>query len=217
MPSDDPPQEVGKNLVGGGPPEAEGNLQVPRHTRPDPCRRQHGRPKCYPAPGEVQTEIDLRYLMTAPPNGHLWHKAFYLFFFFWSERRAVAHTRPAFPKMPTALSAFSLIGAPQVLGDDPPPNGVKAWGKAPLRPKEISRYRDALGHICAADNTAGRSATQELERFRSRLICGICCSPHPTGNCGTRPFLWWVQAQGRSPHTPGVCQKCPRPRRHSPC
>ena len=30
--------EGGKNL-GGRPPEAEGNLQVPQHTRPDPCRR----------------------------------------------------------------------------------------------------------------------------------------------------------------------------------
>ena len=30
--------EGGKSL-GEAPPEAEGNLQVPRHTRPDPCRR----------------------------------------------------------------------------------------------------------------------------------------------------------------------------------
>ena len=30
--------EGGKSL-GGRLPEAEGNLQVPRHTRPDPCRR----------------------------------------------------------------------------------------------------------------------------------------------------------------------------------
>ena len=38
-PGDEPnPPEVGKSL-GGRPPETEGNLQVPRHTRPDPCRR----------------------------------------------------------------------------------------------------------------------------------------------------------------------------------
>ena len=53
-------------------------------------------------------------------------------------------------------------------------------------------------------------------RITPILICGICCSPHPTGKCGTRPFLWWVQVQGRSPHAPGICQKCLRPRRHSP-
>ena len=33
-----PPSKGGKSL-GGRPPEAEGNLQVPRHTRPDPSRR----------------------------------------------------------------------------------------------------------------------------------------------------------------------------------
>ena len=86
----------------------------------------------------------------------------------------------------------------------------------PLRPKEISRYWDTLGQIRAADNTAGRSATRHLERCRTRLICGICCSPNPTGKYGTRPFLWWVRAQGRSPHAPGISQKCLRPRRHSP-
>ena len=51
------------------------------------------------------------------------------------------------------------------------PKEVKAWGEGPLRPKEISRYRDTPGQIRAADNTAGRSATRHLERFRSRLIC----------------------------------------------
>ena len=75
-----------------------------------------------------------------------------------SERRAVTHTRPAFPKMPTAMS-----------GDDPP-KGVKTWGEGPLRPKEISRYRDTLGQIRAADNTVGRSATRHMERYRPRLI-----------------------------------------------
>ena len=130
-----------------------------------------------------------------------------------SERRAVAHTRPAFLKMPTA---FSLIGAPLAPGDNPTSKRVKVWGESPLRPKEISSYRDTLGQIRAADNTAGRSATRQLERFRPRLICGICCSPYPTGKCGTRPFLWWVRALGHSPHALGICQKCLRPRRHYP-
>ena len=121
-----------------------------------------------------------------------------------SGQRAGAHTRPAFPKMPTAPSAFPLFRAPQTPGDEPPTKGVKAWGKGPLRPKEIFRYRDTLGQIRAADNTAGRSATQYLERCRTRLICGIWWPPHPTGMWHKDFFLWWVRAQGRSPHAPGI-------------
>ena len=40
--------------LGGRLPEAGGNLQLPRHTRPDPCRSKHGRPKCDPTIGEAQ-------------------------------------------------------------------------------------------------------------------------------------------------------------------
>ena len=35
------------------------------------------------------------------------------------------------------------------------------------------------------------------------LICGIWWPPHPTGMCGTRPFLW-AWAKGRSPHAPSI-------------
>ena len=49
------------------------------------------------------------------------------------------------------------------------------------------------------------------------VICGIWCTPHLTGMYGTRPFFGWDRAQGSSSHAPGVCQNCPRPRRHSPC
>ena len=66
---------------------------------------------------------------------------------------------------------------------------VKAWGKAPWGWMKTSRYRDTLGQIRAANNTASRSATRHLERCRPRLICRICCSPYLTGKCGTRPFL----------------------------
>ena len=55
-----------------------------------------------------------------------------------------------FQKMPTAPSAFPLLGTPQAPCNNSP-KGVKAWGQGPLRPKEISRYRDTLGQICAAD------------------------------------------------------------------
>ena len=128
--------------------------------------------------------------MSAPPNDHVLHKDFFVAP---GARPKPTHARH-FPKMPTAPSGFPLRR----------PKGVKAWGEGPLRPNEISRYRDTLGRIRAADNTAGRSATRQLESCRPILICGICCSPHLTGKCGTRPFFRWVQVQDRSPHTPGI-------------
>ena len=77
-------------------------------------------------------------------------------------RRAVAHTRPEFVK-----NTLGPFGIPLVRGA----SGAGQWTQPSRRPKEISRYRDTLGQIRAADNTAGRSATRHLERFRSRLIC----------------------------------------------
>ena len=53
--------------------------------------------------------LRLRYLSRAPPNGQVCHKAFFLG---GSGRRAVAHTRPAFPKMPRAFSLFRALQAP---------------------------------------------------------------------------------------------------------
>ena len=161
------PSKGGKSL-GGRPPEAEGNLQVPRHTRPDPCRRQHGRPKRYPTPGEVQIEIDLRYLMHAPPYGHVWHKAFFLV----GPGAGPSPTRArSLPK-----NALGPVGIPLVRGasgagqwTQPSSKGGKSLGEGPLRPKEISRYRDTLGQIRAADNTAGRSATRHLERYQTEI------------------------------------------------
>ena len=86
-------------------------------------------------------------------------------------RRAVAHTRPAFPK-----NAYGPVGIPLVIGrlrcqamNPTLPKEVKAWGEGLLRPKEISRYRDTLGQIHAADNTAGRSATRHLERCQIEI------------------------------------------------
>ena len=99
------------------------------------------------------------------------------------------------------------------------PKEVKAWGKGPLRPKEISRYRDTLGQIRAADNTAGRSANPTPGEVTDR-DCSAVFDARPTLHkafFGVGPFFGWDRAQGRSPHAPGVCQKCLRPRRHSPC
>ena len=92
-------------------------------------------------------------------------------FLWWVRAQDRIPHAPGISKMPTAPSAFPLLGAPQAPGDKPNhPKGVKAWGEGPLRPKEISRYRDTFGQIRAADDTAGRSATRQLERFRPRLI-----------------------------------------------
>ena len=44
----------GSKSLGGRSPETGGNLQLPRHTRPDPYRSKHGRAKCNPTTGETQ-------------------------------------------------------------------------------------------------------------------------------------------------------------------
>ena len=61
----------------------------------------------------------LRYLLHAPSNGQVWHKAF----FCGSERRAVAHTRPAIPK-----NAYGPVGIPLIRGA----SGA-GWLTQPLR------------------------------------------------------------------------------------
>ena len=74
--------------------------------------------------------------------------------------------------MPTAPSAFPLLGAPQAPGDKPNlPEGSKSLG---------GRLPEAVGNPQAPrhtlpeprpDNTAGQSATQHLERSSSKSIC----------------------------------------------
>ena len=85
--------------------------------------------------------VSLQYLMTTPPNGHVWHKAF----FGVSESKAVAHTRPAFPKMLMAPSAFPLIGVPQASGDESnPTKWVQTYGE---RPPEAEEYLQVPRYI----------------------------------------------------------------------
>ena len=47
-----------------------------------------------------------------------------------------------------------------------------------------------------------------------QLFCfgdGICPPSHQSDECGTRPFLRWVRAQGRSPHAPGISKNASDP------
>ena len=68
-----------KSLGGGRPPEAGGNLQLPRHIRPDPCQQQARPVEVRPNNWRSAVLIQLlRYLLTAPPNGQVWHKAFFM-------------------------------------------------------------------------------------------------------------------------------------------
>ena len=71
----------------------------------------------------------------APPNVKVWHKAF----FWWVWHRAVAHTRPAFPR-----NAYGPVGIPLIRGASGAgrliqllSKGGKSLGEGPLRPKEI--------------------------------------------------------------------------------
>ena len=73
---------------------------------------------------------------------------------------AEAYTRPAWLKIPLALSAFPLLGSPQAPGNKSnPPKGGKS-----LRGQEISSCLDTLGQIRAAASTASPSATRQVEK-----------------------------------------------------
>ena len=50
---------------------------------------------------------------------------------------------------------------------------------------------------------------------RQGVYCSCCCgirgSSHRTCKCGTKPFFWWVRAQGRSTHEPGMAKNTSGP------
>ena len=99
-------------------------------------------------------------MLHIPPNRQVWHKAFFLV---GSGRRVVAHTHPAWLKMPTASSAFPLLGVPHTPGNKPnPAEGGKSLGGQP--PDEISSCLNMLSQIYAAASTAGQSVTQQVEK-----------------------------------------------------
>ena len=75
----------------------------------------------------------LRYFLHAPPNGQVWHKAF----FGGSGSRAVAHTRLAFPKNAYGPVGIPLIRGASGAGWSTPHEGGNSLGGGPMRPKEI--------------------------------------------------------------------------------
>ena len=53
---------------------------------------------------------------------------------------------------------------------------------------------------------SGRSSGQHPVSSHS-----ICCTYHQPDECGTRPFLRWVQAQGHRPDTPSILKDASGP------
>ena len=90
------------------------------------------------------------------------------------------------------------------------------WMPASLNPYQTDftnchRNQDTPGLIRVRSHTADRGVSKPSDAQRMHThyslafaTYGIWWLPHPTGMCGTRPFFWWVRAQGRSPHAPGI-------------
>ena len=110
--------EGGKSLWGHS-SVAGGNLKLPKHIRPDPCRSKHGRPKRDPTTGEAQCYYSCGGICSTP---YRMGKCGTRPFFRWVRARAGAHTRSAWPKIPTAPSAFPLLVAPQTPGNKSNPS-----------------------------------------------------------------------------------------------
>ena len=131
---DEPNLSEGSKSLGGRSPEAEGNYPAAKthSARSVPAASTAGR--------NATQQLEKHSVITAVFVARPTQRASMAqgLFYGGSGRMAVAHTRPAFPKMPTAPSALPLLGAPQAPGDEPNlPEGSKSLGEGPLRPKEI--------------------------------------------------------------------------------
>ena len=142
------PKEV--EAWGGRPPEAEGNYPAAKthSARSVPAASMAGR--------NASQQLEKHSVITAaavfvdrPTQRASMAQGL---FYSGSGRRAVAHTRPAFLKMPTAPSAFPLLGAPHAPGDEPhPPEGGKSLGgRPPGGRRKLSSCQDTLGQIRAS-------------------------------------------------------------------
>ena len=88
---------------------------------------------------------------------------------------------------------------------------------------EIWIYYDNLKHRTSQvkPDHASISAAKPNIHGSKLLLCiwwdqRYLLTAPPNGQVWHKAFLWWIRAQGRSPHAPGICQKCLRPRLHSP-
>ena len=134
-PGDKPNLPKGVKAWEEGPWGRRKKPQAPRHTRPDPCpdstagqsATQHlerSRPRA------ICHQTDLSRGICRPP--HLTGKYGTRPFFRWDRAQGHSHTRRSSQKMPTAPSAFPLLGAPQAPGDKPNlPEGSKSLGGRP--------------------------------------------------------------------------------------
>ena len=150
----------------------------------------------------------LRYLFHVPPNVKVWHKAF----FSGSGRRAVAHTRPAFPK-----NAYGPVGIPLIRGTSgagrstQPPEADNSLGGRP--PEAEGNYPAAETHPARSAPQPARPVEVRPDNWISKMLRYLFHAP-PNVKVWHKAFFWWVRAQGRSPLAPGISQKCLRPRRH---
>ena len=100
-----------------------------------------------------------------PPNGQVWQKVF----FRWLRAQGRTHTRPAFPKMPTAPSAF--------------PSGAGRWTQPPEAEENLQLPRHTRPDPCRSKHgrLAGRSITRWLEKcsIAIRLYLATAAVPWP--------------------------------------
>ena len=169
VPGDEANHPEGSKSLEGRPPEAEGNY---------PAAKTHSA-RSVPAANNRTQQQEKRSVNAAaavfvdrPTQRASMAQGL---FSGWSGRRAVAHTRPALPKMPTAPSAIPWLGAPQAPGDEPNlPEGSKSLGGRP--PEAEGNYPAAKTHSARsmpAASTASRNATPQLEK-RSVNAAAAC-------------------------------------------
>ena len=167
MPGDEPNLPEESKSLWGKPPEAEGNYPAaethPARSAPLPAWSTEVRPNNWRSTVLIQLQ---RYLLRAPPNGQVWHKAF---FYGGSGRRAVAHTRPAFPKNAYGPVGIPLIRGASVPGNEPnPPKEGKSLGGRP--PEAERNYPAAETHPARSAPLPARSAEVWPNNWRSAVL-----------------------------------------------
>ena len=93
-------------------------------------------------------------------------------FFGGTGRKAVAHTRPGVSQKSLRPHRHSpYYGRLRRRAINPTlPKEVKTWGEGPWGRRKSSNCQDAPGRICAAVNTADRSATRQLNQQNTALF-----------------------------------------------